>query len=45
MFSNLRHSRLAVLVLVFALAGCTGEISIEPPTFDNSANDNDSMDY
>ena len=45
MFRILRHSRLAVLVLVLALAGCADEISIEPPTFDSSANDNDSMDY
>ncbi len=44
MFSILRHSRLAVLVLVLALAGCAGELSIEPPTFDSSVNDNDSND-
>ena len=37
MFSILRHSRLAVLVLV--LAGCAGGLSIEPPTFDSSVND------
>ncbi len=45
MFSILRHSRLVVLVLVFALAGCAEELSVEPPTFENSANDNDNMDY
>lgn len=42
MFSILRHSRLAVWVLVLALAGCG--LSSEPPTFDSSANDNDSYD-
>lgn len=45
MFSILRHSRLAVFILIFALAGCAGELSIEPATFDSSASDNDSMDY
>ncbi len=44
MFSFLRHPRLAVLVLVLALAGCASGLSIEPPTFDDSANDNDSDD-
>ena len=42
------HSRLAVLVLVLALAGCAGGLSIEPPTFDSSANDyssSNSMGY
>ena len=42
MFSILGHSRLAVLV--FALAGCAGGLSIEPPTFDSSVNDNDDND-
>ena len=42
MFSILGHSRLAVLVLV--PAGCAGGLSIEPPTFDSSANDNDDND-
>ncbi len=41
MFGILRHSRVALLVLVFALAGCAGGISIEPPNFDSSDNDND----
>ncbi len=40
MFGMLRHSRLAVWVLVVALAGCAGGLSIEPPAFDSSANDN-----
>ena len=40
MLGILKQSRLALLVLALALAGCAGGIPVEPPTFNNGA-DND----
>ena len=49
MFSILRHSRLALLVLVLVAAGCAEGIKFEPGTtssvdYDNNSNDNNSND-
>ncbi len=45
MFSILRHSRFALLVLTLVIAGCAEGIKFEPGTtssvgYDNNSNDN-----
>ncbi len=37
MLGILKQSRLALLVLALALASCAEGVSVEPPTFNNTA--------
>ncbi len=45
MLGIFRQFGFALLLSLFALAGCANGISVEAPTFNTPPNDNDMMDY